>query len=463
MEKILVIDDNKNMQLILKNILTDEGYDIETVGNGKGGLKLVKELKPDLVLLDIRLPQMNGMEVLQKIKEFDEDTLVIMITAFGDIKTAVQAMKLGAYDYVTKPFVNDDLTITIEKALKTRSLSREVECLRKKLKEKTENIQITGESLHIKRVLKQVELIAPTDMSVIVQGKSGTGKEVIANMIHRKSNRSNKPFIPIDCGAIPDTLVESELFGYEKGAFTGANSNKKGKFEAANEGTLFLDEITNLPAAAQAKLLRVLQEKKIHRIGSASVINIDIRIIVATNLDLIEAVSDGRFRDDLFHRLNEFKLVLPLLSERKDDIPILADEFRQSANEDLGKNIRDFSPEAMKLLLSYSWPGNVRELKHVIKRAVLLEESETISKEVIQLEMGNMQQSDHGADIDEYYQMIIDEGFSLSEITSQVSNKMEKEIIKRILMDVRYNKSKAARILNIDRNTLYSKIKNLDL
>ncbi len=463
MEKILVIDDNKNMQLILKNILTDEGYDIETVGNGKGGLKLVKELKPDLVLLDIRLPQMNGMEVLQKIMEFDEDSLVIMITAFGDIKTAVQAMKLGAYDYVTKPFVNDDLTITIKKALKTRSLSREVECLRKKLKEKTENVQITGESLQIKRILKQVKLIAPTDMSVIIQGKSGTGKEVIANMIHRKSNRSDKPFIPIDCGAIPDTLVESELFGYEKGAFTGANSIKKGKFEAANEGTLFLDEITNLPAAAQAKLLRVLQEKKIHRIGSASVINIDIRIIVATNLDLIEAVSDGRFRDDLFHRLNEFKLVLPLLSERKDDIPILADEFRQSANEDLGKNIRDFSPEAMKLLLSYSWPGNVRELKHVIKRAVLLEESEIISEEVIKLEMATKQQSENGVDVDEYYQMIIDEGYSLSEITSQVSNKMEKEIIKRILMDVRYNKSKAARILNIDRNTLYSKIKNLDI
>ncbi|RLC53089.1 MAG: DNA-binding response regulator [Candidatus Cloacimonadota bacterium] len=463
MEKILVIDDNKNMQLILKNILTDEGYDIETVGNGKGGLKLVKELKPDLVLLDIRLPQMNGMEVLQKIMEFDEDSLVIMITAFGDIKTAVQAMKLGAYDYVTKPFVNDDLTITIKKALKTRSLSREVECLRKKLKEKTENVQITGESLQIKRILKQVKLIAPTDMSVIIQGKSGTGKEVIANMIHRKSNRNDKPFIPIDCGAIPDTLVESELFGYEKGAFTGANSIKKGKFEAANEGTLFLDEITNLPAAAQAKLLRVLQEKKIHRIGSASVINIDIRIIVATNLDLIEAVSDGRFRDDLFHRLNEFKLVLPLLSERKDDIPILADEFRQSANEDLGKNIRDFSPEAMKLLLSYSWPGNVRELKHVIKRAVLLEESEIISEEVIKLEMATKQQSENGVDVDEYYQMIIDEGYSLSEITSQVSNKMEKEIIKRILMDVRYNKSKAARILNIDRNTLYSKIKNLDI
>jgi DNA-binding NtrC family response regulator len=354
MEKILVIDDNKNMQLILKNILTDEGYDIETVGNGKGGLKLVKELKPDLVLLDIRLPQMNGMEVLQKIKEFDDDALVIMITAFGDIKTAVQAMKLGAYDYVTKPFINEDLTITIEKALNTRSLSREVECLRKKLKEKTENVQITGESLQIKRLLKQVDLISPTDMSVIVQGKSGTGKEVIANMIHRKSNRCDKPFIPIDCGAIPETLVESELFGYEKGAFTGANSNKKGKFEEANEGTLFLDEITNLPAAAQAKLLRVLQEKKIHRIGSASVIKIDVRIIVATNLDLIEAVKDGRFRDDLFHRLNEFKLVLPLLSERKDDIPILANEFRESANEDLCKNIRDFSSEAMKLLLSYS-------------------------------------------------------------------------------------------------------------
>lgn len=463
MEKILVIDDNKNMQIILRNILTDEGYEIKTAGNGKEGLELVEDMQPDLVLLDIRLPQMNGMDVLKKIKEKYENMLVIMITAFGDIKTAVQAMKLGAYDYVTKPFVNEDLTLTIAKAFQTRNLSREVDCLRKKLKARTEDQQITGDSLQIKRVIKQVELIAPTDMCVIIQGKSGTGKEVIANMIHRKSNRKDTPFVPIDCGAIPDTLVESELFGYERGAFTGANSNKKGKFEMANGGTLFLDEITNLPAAAQAKLLRVLQEKTIYRIGSSQSIKVDVRIIVATNLDLIEAVNGGIFREDLFHRLNEFKLNLPQLSERKDDIPLLADEFRQKANEELCKEVRDFTPEAMKLLLSYPWPGNVRELKHVIKRAVLLEESDLISQEVIKLEMTQNDQTSDSADLAEYYQMILAGGASLSDITSKVSNKMEKDIIKRVLVEVKYNKSKAARILNIDRNTLYTKIKNLEI
>jgi DNA-binding NtrC family response regulator len=463
MEKILVIDDNKNMQIILRNILTDEGYEIGTAGNGKDGLELVKEMAPDLVLLDIRLPLMNGMDVLKKIREKFPEMLVIMITAFGDIKTAVQAMKLGAYDYITKPFVNEDLTITIGKAFQTRNLSREVACLRKKLKAKTEDQQITGESLQIKRILKQVKLIAPTDMSVIIQGKSGTGKEVVAHLIHQKSNRKDTPFVPIDCGAIPDTLVESELFGYERGAFTGANSNKKGKFEMANGGTLFLDEITNLPAAAQAKLLRVLQEKTIHRIGSSQPIKVDVRIIVATNLDLIETVNSGGFREDLFHRLNEFKLNLPLLSERKDDIPVLANEFRQKANEELCKDITDFTPEAMKLLLSYPWPGNVRELKHVVKRAVLLEEGDHISQEVIKLEMTQTDQSGDLEDLNEFYEMILDGDASLSDITSKVSNRMEKEIIKRVLVDVKYNKSKAARILNIDRNTLYTKIKNLEI
>jgi transcriptional regulator with PAS, ATPase and Fis domain len=257
--------------------------------------------------------------------------------------------------------------------------------------------------------------------------------------------------------------VESELFGYEKGAFTGAGSNKKGKFEQANEGTLFLDEITNLPAAAQAKLLRVLQEKNIYRIGSSQPIKVNVRIIAATNLDLIEAVHNGGFREDLFHRLNEFKLVLPLLSERKDDIPLLANEFLCKANDDLDKDIKDFTPEAMRLLLSYPWPGNVRELKHVIKRAVLLEEDDLISQEVIKLEMTQGTQSSQNPEMHEYYQMIMHDGASLSDITSKVSNKMEKEIIKRVLVDVKYNKSKAARILNIDRNTLYTKIKNLDI
>ncbi len=463
MEKILVIDDNKNMQLILKNILSDEGYKIETAGNGKDGLNLVKELLPDLVLLDIRLPKMNGIEVLGKIKEFDKEMLVVMITAYGDVRTAVDAMKLGAYDYITKPFVNDELTLTIQKALQTQRLNREVRSLRRKLTAREKHPGLTGESVQITRVKKQIDLIAPTDMSVIIEGKSGTGKEVVAKLIHNKSNRKDNAFVPIDCGAIPETLVESELFGYEKGAFTGANANKKGKFEAASGGTLFLDEITNLPAAAQAKLLRVLQERSIQRVGSTNNIKVDVRIIVATNLDILEVVNSGNFRDDLFHRLNEFKLTLPLLTERKDDIPILAEEFLQQANLELGKNISGFKPEALKKILAHNWPGNIRELKHLVKRAVLLEEKDLISPETISREITTVNTNTDSPSIDEYYQMIMNEGYSLADITSRVSQNMEREIIQKVLLDVKYNKSKAARILNIDRNTLYTKIKNLDI
>ena len=462
METILVIDDNKNMQVILHNILTDAGYQTISAETGNNGIKELKHNLPDLILLDIRLPEMNGLDVLKKIKNFDKELLVIMITAYGDIKTAVEAMKLGAYDYVTKPFVNEDLILTIQKALNTRELSREIKCLRKKLNTKSETAKTMGSSPAIQKVLKQVELISPTDMSVIIQGKSGTGKEVIANMIHDKSNRKNKPFIPIDCGAIPDTLFESELFGYEKGAFTGANYSKKGEFETANSGTLFLDEITNLPSAAQAKLLRVLQEKKIQRIGSTKFIQINVRIIVATNIKLSDAVKEGLFRDDLFHRLNEFCIMLPLLTERKDDIPVLAKEFLESANKELNKNIKGFTLEALKLLLVYSWPGNVRELKHAIKRAVLLEENDHISTDVLKLEIYTPADS-YRESLDNYYRLIIEDGYKLSDVTMKVNNKMECEIIERLLQDVKYNKSKAARILGIDRNTLYAKMRDLGI
>lgn len=461
MEKILIVDDNKNMQLILKNILSDEGYYITIVGTGKDAIKEVQKEIPDLVLLDIRLPEINGMEVLENIKKIDTDLLVIMITAYGDIKTAVKTVKLGAYDYITKPFINDDLILTVRKALKTKNLSKEVECLRKKLEEKIEIEQVMGNSDRINKVLKQVDLIAPTDMSVIIQGKSGTGKEVIANMIHLKSGRKDNPFVPIDCGAIPDTLVESELFGYKKGAFTGANSDKKGKFEMANNGTLFLDEIGNLPPAAQAKFLRIIQEKKVQKIGDNKPINVNIRIIVATNQDLLEAVKNGNFRNDLFHRLSEFKILLPLLSERTDDIPILTRAFLKEANSQLQKNIQEISPDALQQLLSYSWPGNVRELKHVVKRAVLLEESNIITSRAIKFEMS--QKNDEKRSINDLLNQITHEGYSLYDITSKVTAETEKEIIKKVLMEVKYNKSKAAKILGIDRNTLYSKIKNLEI
>lgn len=463
MTKIVIVDDNRNMQVILQNLLVDEGYEVISATNGKDGLKAIIEQSPDLVLLDIRLPEMNGIDILQQITKLEKEILVIMITAYGDVETAVETMKLGAYDYITKPFVNEELKIVIRKALDTNELKREVKILRQKLEVKKNDDILMGNSPEIMRILKQVELVASTDMSVIIQGKSGTGKEVIAKLIHKKSKRKNESFIPIDCGAIPDTLVESELFGYQKGAFTGASSAKKGKFEIANGGTLFLDEITNLPPSAQAKILRVIQEKKITKVGSTEPENIDVRIIVATNLDIIKAVQENNFRDDLFHRLNEFTIVLPQLKERKNDIPIIAEQFLKEANIELEKNIKGFLPKTMSTLESYAWPGNVRELKHVIKKAVLLEETDHITTNSLELEFGLNQKNIFIESLDKYYKMITSEGSSISDITAIVSAEMERVLIKRILVETKYNKSRTAQILGIDRNTLYSKLKKLEI
>ncbi|MDP8268595.1 MAG: sigma-54 dependent transcriptional regulator [Candidatus Tenebribacter davisii] len=463
MVKILIVDDNKNMQIILKQLLNDEGYEVFSAFNGKDGLTAAIEQNFDLVLLDIRLPEMNGIDILQQISKFEKDMPIIMITAYGDVETAVETMKLGAYDYITKPFVNDELKIIIRNALNTNELKQEVKTLRKQLAERNNEEISMGNSPTIMRILKQVELVATTDMSVIIQGNSGTGKEVIANLIHKQSKRKNNAFIPIDCGAIPDTLVESELFGYQKGAFTGADSAKKGKFEMANRGTLFLDEITNLPPSAQAKILRVIQEKKITKIGSTKPINIDVRIIVATNLNIVQAVHEHKFRDDLFHRLNEFTISLPTLNERKEDIPIIAEQFLNEANIKLNKQIKGFLPEAIRTLEEYSWPGNVRELKHVIKKAVLLEETDHITERSLDLEFGQIQTNPFKESLDKYYNMIISEGASLSDITAIVNAEMERILIKRILVEAKYNKSKTAKTLGIDRNTLYSKLKSLGM
>ena len=463
MEYILVVDDNKNMQFILTNILHEKGYEVCCVGNGNKAITEIKNKIPDLVLLDIRLPGKNGIEVLEKLRELDKELLVIMITAYGDVKSAVKAIKLGAYDYVTKPFDNEELLNIIKNALKTKNLSEEIKFLKRKLYDQTEIKKVMGDSPQINKVIKQVNLVSPTNISVIIEGKSGTGKEVIANMIHQRSQRNGRPFIAVDCGAIPDTLVESELFGYEKGAFTGAIISRKGEFELADGGTLFLDEISNLPIGAQAKLLRVIQERKLRRVGGTKSIKIDVRIIVATNINLADSVGEGKFRDDLYHRISEFIIILPLLRERKDDIPILANEFLAEANEELGKNIEGFSPEAIMNLLDYEWPGNVRELKHVIKKAVLLSEKDNIKPEILEFDTAQKSSFIQNELSINYIQKILYEGCSLSDIISNINQETERKIIKEILVEVKYNKSKAAKILGIDRNTLYSKIRKLNI
>ena len=455
MDIILIVDDDKDLQKTLSYMLGIEGYKVFSAENGKQALNEIQNKLPNIVLLDIRLPDMNGMQVLEKLKKTipEYDGSIIMLTAYGDIKGAIKAMKLGAFDYLTKPFDNEELLITIKKALHIQELSKEVKTLKKQLYEKITSENLMGKSTQIKKVLKQINLLAPTNMSVIIQGESGTGKEVIANLIHIKSHRKDKPLIAIDCGAIPDTLVESELFGYDRGAFTGADKTKEGKFELANEGTLFLDEITNLPANTQAKLLRAIEEKIITHIGGKKSISVDVRIIATTNINILDAVNQGKFREDLFHRLNQFKILLPTLQERKDDIPILARIFLDEANKELKKDIKDFSSEALKLLLNYYWSGNVRELKNVIKRAVIIEESNYITQDSILLESLNKNNSNYDLKISNQNNISFD----------KLIKNVERDLISKAIEQANGNKIKTAKMLNMNVRTLYRKMKELNL
>ena len=455
MGKILIVDDEKNMRLILNKILSKEGYEIYQAENGKQALKEVKKSSPDLVLLDLKLPDINGIEVLEKIKQHDNSIIVIILTAYGDIKNAVEAMKLGAYDYLKKPFDNEEMILVIKKALDNLRLSREVKLLRDRLDEKISIKEMMGESVPIRKVLKMVEMVAPTNMTVFLEGKTGTGKELISRLIHQKSNRRNKPFIAVDCGAIPESLFESELFGYEKGAFTGAVSTHIGKFEQANKGTLFLDEINNLPLNLQSKFLRAIEEKTIQRLGGKGDIQIDVRIIVASNINIIEEVNKKTFRDDLFYRLNEFKIDIPTLEERRDDIPTLSNYFLKEANLEMKKNILGISKDAMSALISYNWLGNVRELKNVIKRAVLLSHNGYITKDnLILLSSNSVSQKEEWN-----VKNLIKDGKTLDKMIE----KFEIEIIIEILKETNGNKTKAAKMLGLSRYTLYRKLKILGL
>lgn len=455
MERILIVDDDKDFQFTVSNVLRDEGYDVITMSKGIGAFKTIKRHSPNLVLLDIKLPDVDGMKILEGIKNIDKDLIVIMITGYGGINEAVKTMKLGAFDYITKPFDSRELIIRIKKALQTQYLSREVESLRKTLSEKAVGEGVVGESAQIKRVLNQAKIVAPTNLTVIIQGESGTGKELIARMIHQESERKDKPFIAVDCGAIPVALAESELFGHEKGAFTGSDEKKEGRIEQADQGTLFFDEITNLPDAIQMKLLRVIEERKLQHLGGRKDININVRIIAATNIDLYEAVKSGKFRNDLFHRLNEFHIFLPPLRERKEDIPILAKHFLDKANKELNRKIKGFTADAMKFLNNYHWPGNVRELKNIIKKAVILTDYDI--SEYITL-------ADLSSDIIKPYDEIditktLDKGLSFEDITQN----FERDLIQTALTKAGNNKTYTAKILKIQRKALYRKMKKLGL
>lgn len=444
---VLVVDDSKEMRDLLGCILAHAGYQALAVENGSDAFAELARLCRDVIILDLRLPGMDGMTILEKIREQCEFTNVIMLTGNGGVKDAVQAMKLGAFDFVTKPFENEELLMVVKRACENASMRRELRILRAQVENQQVVSRVLGRSEAIQAVLKQVRLVAPTTMTVILQGESGAGKEVIAHLIHRLSRRYDKAFVPVDCGTIPEQLTESILFGYEKGAFTGADSSREGQFECAHEGTIFLDEIVNTSQSVQAKLLRVVQEKKLRHLGGKKDIAVDVRIITASNVNLRDAVQSAKLRSDLFHRLNEFVINVPPLRARREDILLLADQFLLEANAEMKKNIGGFSAEARKMLINAYWPGNVRELKNTVKKAALLAESDLITPAEIILE--DMAPPDGGA--------------SIKEKVDSSRQTIEQETIGNALRAAGGNKAKAARALQIDRATLYAKIKKYRL
>lgn len=372
MPRILIVDDEDSVCQMLRDVLEDEGYRVEIALDGHEALRKMKSLDVDAVLLDIRMPGLDGMQVLKLAQEAGITVPVVLITAYGTTETAIQAMKLGAFDYVLKPFNIEELLMTIKKAVEMERLASELAALRQELSDQVPPEEMIGRSPVMQEVYKSIGKVADSNVTVLILGESGTGKELVARAIHRNSRRHQGPFVKINCAAIPENLLESELFGYEKGAFTGALTRKLGKFELAHRGTIFLDEISEIKPATQAKLLRVLQEKEFERVGGTDTIKVDVRILAATNKNLEEMVREGLFREDLYFRLNVVSIVLPPLRERREDIPLLVDHFLKKYASELQKEIKGFSPEALKLLKEYDWPGNVRELRNVCERAVVM-------------------------------------------------------------------------------------------
>jgi len=465
-KKILIVDDEVNIGLLLSKFLARDGFEVANAISGASAMDILSKETFDLILCDYRLNDTDGREILIKVKENYPTTGVIIITGYSDIKLAVELIKLGAHDYITKPLYPDEILSVINKALESQENLNETKVqddARSNLDQEAEYVNfkdfIGGESEASAKLLKQIHLIAPTSYSIILTGKSGTGKERVAEAIHSNSLRRDKPFIAMDCGSLTKELAASEFFGHEKGAFTGALFTKIGHFEQANGGTLFLDEVGNLSYEIQAILLRAVQERKIKRIGSTKEIDIDVRIIVATNENLSVNIEKGTFREDLYHRFNEFSIHLPSLKERGHDILIFANKFLAVANLELNKKIQGFSDGVKKCFLNYSWPGNIRELKNVVRRLALLSDGNEIQVDVLPLELFN-------------YVGSYEKEKSFSQLKSQQDKpqdlknaalEAEYDAILSVLIKVNFNKTKAAQILNIDRKTLYNKMKAIKL
>ena len=454
-ERVLVVDDEENMVHFLTKLLTREGYETTGVLSGTEALACIKDGAYDLVLCDLKLPGADGMEVLTAIRETLPEAVVIMITAYGTIPSAIEAMRVGAYDYVTKPFRAHEILAVIEKGLERIRLRREVEYLRKVVTQRFGFGGLVGKCKPMQEVYTQVEKMAAARGTVLIQGESGTGKELVAKAIHYASPRKSGPFVVIDCGAIPEQLQESELFGHVKGAFTGAIATRRGLFEEADRGTLFLDDVTELPLGLQAKLLRALQEGEIRRVGDSRMIRVDVRVVAATNRDLEEEVRHGAFRGDLYHRLNVFPIRLPPLRDRREDIPSLVEHFLARIGEQARGQPKRVSSDALRVLTGYAWPGNVRELEHVLERAALLSEGEVIGESDLPPQLTCPREALTVA--------LPEDALAIPETTARIVREVERELIRRALARTANNRTEAARILGLSRRALVYKLKEYGL
>jgi len=485
MTKVLVIDDDRDMCLLLKKFLERNNYEVVDFTSGKKALSWYEENMPDIVLCDLRLEDISGLEVLKKMKSTNPNLPFLIITGYSDVKSAVEIMRHGAYDYITKPLFPDEILATIKQALanggavKTQGAPKEKKQENKSLNKDEEfdmaDDYVVGPSAAFQQILKQIRLVAPTNYSIIIYGETGSGKEAIANEIHRHSKRAAEPFIAIDCGALSKDLAASELFGHEKGSFTGALNQKVGSFEIANGGTIFLDEIANLSYEVQVSLLRVVQERKMRRVGGTKDIELDVRILVASNEKLWNATQSGKFREDLYHRFNEFSIEIPPLRERREDIMHFANHFLRVTNKELDKNVKGFSADVINAFNNYVWYGNLRELRNVVKRAVLLTDGEIVELKSLPFEITNYEK------INEFIPTqssvtIVNDAPQAVPVTASVNKSRngdlnlksasidaEYETILAALKQVNFNKSKAAKLMKIDRKTLYNKIKEYQL
>ncbi len=454
MWKVLIVDDERNVRDVLQRALAKEGFQVTGAANGEEGLKALTKEETDIVLADIKMPVMDGMELLKEIKARGISSVVIMMSAFGSIKTVVEAVKIGAYHYISKPFDIDEILMVIRKALDERKLREENERLRREVEKRYSFEGIIGKSKGMKELFATIEKVKDYNVSVLISGESGTGKELIARALHFGGDRKQMAFVPVNCAALPETLVETELFGYRKGAFTGARSDKRGLIEEANGGTLFLDEISELPISMQAKLLRFLQEGEIRRVGDTENRSVDVRVISATSRNLKEEVAGGRFREDLYYRLNKVVLHIPPLRERREDIPLLAQHFIKHFSLKVDKKGMDFSQDAYRVLMEYTWPGNVRELENVLERAVLLAEGDSLSGK----DLGGLGGGEEAGILTGTCP------FEVGHVTLKEALKsVEKEMISSALSKSKGSRPTAARILGISHPALLYKIKEYGL